>query len=168
MKRICFIAPSGYGKSTAIKILEKKYKIQNIKIAEPMYKMQEYFYSCIKTKIKGEQDGELLQFLGQKIRKENPTFLLDEFSQKLKNADQQTIITNDDCRPPDYEYLSKLGFVFVGINGFRHDRLDHSPINQKASIEWQNDIKCDYYVSNTSSLKDYEIQILSLMEKILW
>ena len=30
--KICFLAPSGYGKSTAIKILEKRYEIKNIKI----------------------------------------------------------------------------------------------------------------------------------------
>ena len=37
MYKICFIAPSGYGKSTAISILKKFYQLENIKIAEPLY-----------------------------------------------------------------------------------------------------------------------------------
>lgn len=71
MKKICFIAPSGYGKSTAVKLLSEMCDVKNIKIAEPLYELQNYFYDFINTKMKGEQDGELLQFLGAKIRKHN-------------------------------------------------------------------------------------------------
>ena len=77
--KICFLAPSGYGKTTAVKILSKHYKVKSIKIAEPLYELQKEFYNFIGKSITGEQDGELLQFLGKKIRKENPSFLLEKF-----------------------------------------------------------------------------------------
>ena len=122
--KLCFLAPSEYGKNTAVKILSQKYSIKNIKIAEPLYHLQSYFYNFISMPLKGEQDGELLQYLGQKIRKENPTFLLEQFSKELECSSHfQEIITNDDCRPPDYEFLKKLGFIFIKINGFKRSLI---------------------------------------------
>lgn len=167
MKKICFIAPSGYGKSTAIKILSKKYRIKNIKIAEPLYYIQNYFYDFINTKMKGEQDGELLQFLGAKIRKENPNFLIDIFSKKIeKNINFDGIITNDDCRPPDYKYLKNIGFIFVKINGYRRDRVDHSKVNDKSSLEWQNNINYDYVVDNLGDINEFSQNLDSLFCKL--
>ena len=42
--KICFLAPSSYGKSTAIKLLQKHFDIKNIRIAEPLYELQSDFY----------------------------------------------------------------------------------------------------------------------------
>ena len=53
MIKICFLAPSGYWKSTAVNILKAKYNVLNIKIAEPLYKMQEDFYKKLQLKMKG-------------------------------------------------------------------------------------------------------------------
>ena len=164
--KICFIAPSGYGKSTAIKILSEKFPIKNIKIAQPLYELQEKFYKFIGTNMTGEQDGELLQFLGAKIRKENPTFLLDEFSKRVAETDENYLITNDDCRPPDFEYLKNLGFVFVEIVGFKRERNDHSPINSKNALEWQNPIICDFKVENIKKIEDFRENLFNLMKKI--
>lgn len=164
--KICFIAPSGYGKSTAIKILSEKYPLKNIKIAQPLYELQEKFYKFISTQMTGEQDGELLQFLGAKIRKENPTFLLDKFSEKVAEIEGDCIITNDDCRPPDYEHLKSLGFIFVEIVGFKRERDDHSPVNSKNSLEWQNPIKCDFKVENIKDIEEYRKNLFDLMKKI--
>ena len=138
--KICFIAPSEYGKNTAVNILKKKYLVTNIKIAEPMYKLQNYFYDFIGTVMSGEQDGEMLQYLGKKIRQENNDFLINQFKTTLsKFSNYKGIITNDDCRPPDYKYLKDLGFTFVKINGFRRDRVDHTKSNPKSFLEWQRE-----------------------------
>ena len=153
--KICFLAPSGYGKSTAIKILSNYYNLKNIKIAEPLYELQDYFYKYISTEMIGEQDGEILQFLGIKIRKENSTFLLN-------------FITNDDCRPPDYEHLKNLGFIFIGINGYNRDRLDHRPSNPKLTIEWQGNMCCDYWVDNLGTMEEYEKNIIKLINQIIF
>lgn len=164
--KICFLAPTGYGKTTAVKILSKHYSICNIKIGEPLYELQKLFYEKIKTQLNGEQDGELLQFYGLKIRKENPTYLLDEFQKKLKDADNYEIITNDDCRPYDYERLKQLGFIFIKINGYKRLRQDHTPINENLKIEWQCNIPYDYEIDNLTDLETYENNLISLIKEV--
>ena len=117
--KICFLAPSEYGKNTAVKLLSSRYSVHNIKLAEPLYHLQNYFYSFIGKEMSGEQDGELLQYLGKKIRAECPQFLIKEFITELHRANNfRGIITNDDCRPPDYPTLKELGFIFIKINSY--------------------------------------------------
>ena len=164
--RICFIAPSSYGKSTAVEIIHKHFNSQNIKIAKPLYDLQAYFYYFIEKEIGNTQDGELLQFLGNKIRKENPTFLLDSFYQQVLNSNN-AIITNDDCRPPDYLFLKEMGFIFIKVKGFKRKRGDYVDANEKNKLEWQCELPCDYELDNTSTLKDYEKNILNLLKEIM-
>ena len=164
--KICFLAPSGYGKSTAIEILKKHYYIENIKIAEPLYKLQKDFYNLIGVDIKDKQDGELLQFYGKKIRKENEDFLLNCFKNKLNNSNT-TIITNDDCRPSDYSFLKNNGFIFIKINGFKRERRDKTQANLKDKIEWQSEIPYDYEVDNFGTLEEYENNIMEVINKII-
>ena len=165
-KLIAFIAPSGYGKSTAIEIIKEYYDIENIKIGKPLYDLQNEFYRKINKAIGNTQDGELLQFLGYKVRKENPNYLLNEFYNKLCSS-EKTIITNDDCRPNDYEFLKELGFIFIRINGFKRDRDDHTPVNSKSKLEWQEEIECDYEIDNYGDLETYRENVLEVIEKIL-
>lgn len=159
--KICFLAPSGYGKSTAIEILKQHYSITNIKIGEPLYRLQDNFYKTIGIDIGNRQDGELLQFYGYKIRKENPIYLINTFLQRVENYDG--IITNDDCRPYDYQYLKDNGFIFIKINGYCHDRDDHIKADSKLNLEWQTNIPCDYEISNNSTLDNYEDELLKVM-----
>lgn len=160
--KICFLAPSGYGKSTAIEILKKHYSITNIKIAEPLYRLQDNFYKTIGIDIENKQDGELLQFYGCKIRKENPMYLINTFFEEVEKYDG--IITNDDCRPYDYQYLKDNGFIFIKINGYCHDRDDHTKADSKMNLEWQDNIPCDYEISNDSTMDNYECELLKMME----
>ena len=165
--KLCFIAPSEYGKNTAISILRIKYNIINIKLGEPLYKLQDYFYRFIRKTMNGEQDGELLQYLGKKIRKENPTFLLDEFYKKFNKAMKTScIITNDDCRTPDFNFMKELGFVFIKINGYKRNRIDHTKSNPNSPLEWQNDIACDYVVDNLGTLEDYAKNLFEIVDLI--
>lgn len=164
--KICFLAPSGYGKSTAIEILKKHFDVENIKLAEPLYELQKAFYDKLGIDIGDKQDGELLQFLGKKVRKEHATFLLDEFDKKLEKA-SATIISNDDCRPDDYQHLKEQGFIFVKINGFKRERDDVTQADSKAKIEWQSEIPFDYEIDNTGTKEEYEEKILNLMNKLL-
>jgi hypothetical protein len=167
--KICFLAPSTFGKSTAVDIFKKNFneKIKNIKIAEPLYYLQSVFYDFIGKDIEGKQDGELLQFYGVKIRQEKPEFLLNYFKQKIDENSDAKIILNDDCRPYDYDFLKLLGFIFIRINGQYRNREDHSPIDKKAALEWQTGIPCDYEVNNLGTLEEYEENILQLFERII-
>ena len=164
--KICFLAPSSYGKSTAIEILQKYFNIENIKIAEPLYELQNSFYKKLGIDIGDKQDGELLQFYGKKVRKEDSNFLLNEFKNKVDKVSSD-IITNDDCRPDDYIFLKEMGFIFVKINGYRRDRNDITLADSKSSIEWQNKIPFDYEINNYGTLEEYEYDLLNLMNNIL-
>lgn len=165
--KICFVAPSGYGKTTAVKILSNHYNTVNVKIGKPLYDLQDYFYEKIKAKLQGEQDGELLQFYGMKVRKENPSFLIEDFKRRLDEVSQDTeIITNDDCRPNDYDYLKNLDFIFIKIDGYRRDRIDHSSSNPNLKLEWQSEIPFDYILPNLTNIIDYEQEILKLIEEV--
>ena len=57
-KLIAFIAPSGYGKSTAIEIIKEYYDIENIKIGKPLYDLQNEFYRKINKAIGNTKDVE--------------------------------------------------------------------------------------------------------------
>lgn len=160
--RISFLAPSGYGKTTAINILKKHYELTNIRIADPLYELQQNFYKQIQLNIGDKQDGELLQFFGRKVRKESPSYLLEEFRKKVESTD--LIVSNDDCRPFDYEFLKALGFVFIKINSYTRDREDHTKASLKSSLEWQEDIPYDYEIDNYKDLISYERVLLNLME----
>lgn len=164
--KICFLAPSGYGKSTAIEILKKHYVIKNIKIGEPLYELQSDFYKKIGKNICNKQVGELLQFYGKKIRKENSEYLLKVFKEKLDKT-SENIITNDDCRPDDYVFLKKENFIFIKINGYKRDRDDITAINNKDTIEWQTNIPFDYEIDNLGTIEEYEEKLINLINKIV-
>lgn len=164
MIKICFLAPSGYGKSTAIELLSKHFDVLNVKIAAPLYEMQESFYKRLGMKIEN-QDGELLQFLGQKVRKENKYYLLDTFKKTVKNINAE-IISNDDCRPMDYKFLKDMGFIFIRINGYSHERKDHTKIDKKSSLEWNCEIPFDYEVDNIGTIEEYEENLKRVILKI--
>lgn len=166
--KLSFLAPSGYGKDTAVSLLKKHYNIENIKIGTPLYELQNYFYEKLGLNIGDKQDGELLQFFGIKVRKESPGYLLDIFQKQVLqyNDDKNLIITNDDCRTYDYECLKDLGFIFIKINGFKRNRLDKTDADRSLLLEWKSDIPYDYEVDNFSSLEEYEKNLISLIEVI--
>jgi len=164
--KISFIAPNFYGKSTAVEIVQKHFCSKNVKIAQPLYELQKHFYNFIERDIGDTQDGELLQFLGIKIRKENPTFLLDTFYKNVMSI-KSNIITNDDCRPLDYEFLKQMGFIFIKINGFKREREDYIKANEKSKIEWQSEIPWDYEVDNIGTIEEYEKNILKTLKEII-
>lgn len=167
MIKICFLAPSGYGKSTASEILESEYNAKVIKIAKPLYELQSDFYNKLGIDIGNKQDGELLQFYGYKVRKESPKYLLQSFYEYMSACEGVSeVIINDDCRPMDYEALKEMGFIFVKINGYKRDRDDHVKANSKSSLEWQDSIPYDYEIENFGSMEEYVDSVLKLVDKI--
>lgn len=165
--KICFLAPSGYGKSTASKFIESEFNAKVIKIGKPLYDLQSEFYNRLGIDIGDRQDGELLQFYGYKVRKESPKYLLNTFYEYLCNCEGVSdVLINDDCRPMDYEALKEMGFVFVKINGYKRDRDDHVQVDSKSSLEWQCSIPYDYEVDNFGTMEEYADNILSLVRKI--
>lgn len=168
--KIAFIAPSGYGKTTGAEILHRIYGSKNLKLAKPLYDIQNYFYKILNVNVGDRQDGELLQFLGNKIQRDHPYFLADNFYERLKEISNEctmSIITNDDCRPHNYPFLKQMGFIFVGISGIIRNRDDITIANREDSVEWSNEILCDYFVENKGSLLNYEYNLRGLVKRIV-
>ncbi len=166
--RLTFLAPSSYGKDTAVKLLKDIYNLIDIKIGEPLYELQSTFYKKINCDMKGEQDGELLQFFGEKIRKENATYLTNNFLERLEAAEKlnYSIITNSDARMPDLITLEKLGFIFIKINGKARERKDHTKSNEKHALEIHSEIDFDYEVDNFGSIDEYKDNLINLVKRI--
>lgn len=171
--RICFIGPSGLGKSTCSYLLKKHFqnKVKIIKLAEPLYKIQQKIYNNFELKINENiQDGELLQLLGKRVQKLNPTFLAKKFLNKLKSNNNKQIIINDDCRPHNFKYLKENNFIFIAING--HSRIrtnDLSKINKKDSVEWTKTnslFNADFIIKNDGTKADLNKKIIELITKI--
>jgi len=135
---LSFLSPTGFGKTTAVKLLARHFHVRNIKLAQPLYEMQDMIYNRLKKTIVG-QDGELLQFLGNKIQRDYPEFLAKEFWNNLQKTllDNPEFILNDDCRPHNYPFLKKFGFIFIKIDSFLRLREDKMPIDPTHSIEYK-------------------------------
>jgi len=133
------------------------------KIAAPLYEFQALFYSRLGKSISG-QDGELLQFIGEKIERECPGWLAARFLDEVaRHAD--SIVLNDDCRINSYVYLKQAGFVFVKVatrKAIRESRLrrDHSALNRKHITEFGFDrFEQNFVIDNNGSLASAAAQI---------
>lgn len=167
--KLSFLAPSGYGKTTAAGITSDLFQAVNIRLAAPLYELQRVIYDFIGKELNNKQDGELLQFLGAKIQREDPRFLALKFFENLVHAvihQSPAIITNDDCRPHNYPYLKAWGFTFVLINGFRRTRLDHTPIDPQNELEWHvGQIPHDISIENTGDIVELRSAIREMMQR---
>ncbi len=109
-----------------------------------------------------------MQYFHHKIRKENPIYLLDVFNQRVKDIeDSFSIITNDDCRPADYQLLKDMGFIFIKVIGYRRETGYRTLPNDNLPIEWQYGIPYDYILNNFSDLIEYRKDLLKLMNIIM-
>lgn len=165
--KLAFLAPSGYGKTTAVEFIHSIYGAINLKLAAPLYELQDNYYKMLHINNFGKQDGELLQFFGNKIQREYPYFLADSFYEQLKQISKENhIVTNDDCRPHNYDFLKEMGFIFVKIVGKYHNREDVTLIDPSHPVEWGSDIPFDFVLENNGTLLEYESNIRKLVKII--
>ncbi len=121
--RVALFGLPGAGKSTSAGVLrhllaERGHQVAVVKIAAPLYDVQEAFYRRACAPLDdGQQDGQLLNFLGSHFRAAAPGFLITDFGQRCSGAllgGADTIIC-DDARPADLEGLRAQGFALVRI-----------------------------------------------------
>lgn len=136
--RVCFFGPTGSGKSTLAEHLTRRYDAELIKVAEPLYRLQDTFYQMLGVPRHG-QDGELLQFLAQKIEREQAGWLGRTMLDKVRSS-ANPIVINDDCRWNSYPELERAGFVFVRVRTSPEQmrgrlRQDHTPVRADHAVE---------------------------------
>jgi dCTP deaminase len=169
--KICLYGPTGSGKTTVAQHLVLKFGAKLIKIAEPLYTMQNSFYEMLGTQVSG-QDGELLQFMAYKIEKEFPHWLARQFLQKVHSSDG-SLVVNDDCRFNSYLELKADDFVFVRVYSApmvveERLRKDHTSIDPNHLVEQGFEkFEPDYTIDNNGPLEKTFSQIDSIMETLI-
>jgi cytidine deaminase len=122
VKKVCLVAPSGAGKSTAASHLVESFRKRGLsariyKLAEPLYDLQSQVYARARRPIeRHRQDHRLLELIADEMRRINPTSILEDFMERVAAAPEQVVV-NDDLRDLDTDYaaLREAGFVFIKI-----------------------------------------------------
>ncbi len=148
MNSICFIGPSGTGKTTAAKFLASCYRYTRISLASPIKGIVKDIYKSMSVNLEGK-DNILERHIAKILENNKPNFLFDEFSKKYNGH-----VVNDDCRLNNYSKLKRLGFIFVRIDGPIRKRLaDANSVIDSGSLS-SDAIQEDYKIINTGSILD--------------
>ncbi len=123
MIKLAVYGLSGCGKSTVARIIADyfsagKKTIEFIKLAYPLYKIQQVYYETAGGKIDFyEQDQLLLESIAANLRRISSLSLVNDFMERLKKSEADVVI-NDDIRDyqTDYPALKKEGFIFVKVH----------------------------------------------------
>ncbi|MFW3165010.1 dephospho-CoA kinase [Pseudomonas syringae pv. syringae] len=137
--RLSLVAPSGSGKSTAASYLHEYFthlglKVRILKLAAPLYRLQERFYSEACAALSpGTQDQKLLEQVARQLRLIDPFALVKAFAQELEKTDADVVI-NDDLRDDqiDWPYLKE--------NGFKVIKIVTDPLSRQQRLESRKDI----------------------------
>jgi hypothetical protein len=168
--RLCLYGPTGSGKSTIARYLVDRHGADLVKVADPLYRLQEHFYRFIGVPVAG-QDGELLQFFAHKIERERPGWLGLEVGARVRSA-TGPLVVNDDCRANAYRALEGLGFVFVRVRTApaeirRRSRPDRTPVDPDHPVEQGFEaFRQDYTVDNDGSLTDTLAAVENLLGEL--
>lgn len=180
--RIALFGLPGAGKSTSAEIFQKAFsaiglRVAVIKLAAPLYDVQEFFYSRVRNTIRpGQQDGALLNFLGSHFRNIDPKFLIEDFVERCSFSDLggADVILCDDARPLDLEKLAEQGFSLVQISApdalrraRKKNRDDRTSGNDQHPTETAGSpVKHDFDLDNSGKLLTLEKQIHSLVRTL--
>lgn len=168
---VSLVGPTGSGKTTIANAMLSVFDATLIKIAAPIYEMQEYLYNKLGMAV-NSQDGELLQYLASKIERESPGWLAKKF---IENARENTsaLIINDDCRLNAYRYLQNEGILFIRVvtsQATRRKRLRSDHIHLDVHHETEkgfSHIDCKYSVDNNGPLSITVNTLVELLSREL-
>lgn len=179
--RICLVGPSGSGKSTVASLIKKKVEQQKktvgvLRLAEPLYKIQELFYQESGLQISTyQQDQQLLEKIAIEMRKISSVSLIDNFLSRLAVTSHDLLI-NDDLRDHliDWPRMAAAGFIVIRVvtdPSIRHSRLksrdditrvEKSQLNQQIAL-----INSTFVLVNNGNLDHLDVQVTGIMPYLL-
>jgi hypothetical protein len=178
MKRLALYGSGGAGKSSCARFMQEKMdeielKIVRVRLAEPLYALQEAVYSAAGRPLDDPttQDEALLSSIASHMRRINPEALIWPLWRHIDNALASERIPDllvcEDSRPPDRRYLTELKFKFLHIDApaealisRRQSRRDISPTPAPAITECQAG---DTSLRNDSTIDLFRMRVRAFM-----
>ncbi|MBF6063533.1 hypothetical protein IU500_18785 [Nocardia terpenica] len=145
-----------------------------VKVAAPLYELQQAFYTRLGQPLPaGQQDQQLLEALARLIRRRHARFLVDDFLTRAAAA-HADVLVNDDVRSYDIDYpeLRRRGWTAVRIStsddlrGKRLAAQGYVSLSD-ASTTGVDAIEVDYEIRNDGTLADLETTVSHLMNQVL-
>ncbi|MGQ0840311.1 cytidine deaminase [Actinokineospora sp.] len=181
--RVALFGLPGAGKSTSAGLLrqtlaELGYHIAVVKLAAPLYDVQDFFYTRTDSPLAdGQQDGALLNFLGSHFRRTAPEFLLADFAERCANATLggADVIICDDARPTDLDGLADQGFRIARItvpDALRRARKvgrgDRTVGNDEHPTEAGGEsVTSDFEIDNSGGVAELADRIVELAKALM-
>lgn len=179
MKRLKLglLGTTGVGKDTCVTIIKdhfQEWSFSPLRLADPLYQAQEAIYKiCQKEKDFYSQDGELLNFLGNHMRKINPNVLKESFLTKVQDCDMHILCP--DIRAVDVPFMRQAGFTIIHIEA--DPRLTHERRQRRGDLSLGETHHAtelgitpslyDHRLVNNGSLEAFRTNIINLMTTLI-
>ncbi|QVJ03515.1 AAA family ATPase (plasmid) [Nocardiopsis eucommiae] len=178
--KIALYGLPGAGKSTLAHLLVEEatsrgWNSSVVKIAEPLYDIQRYVYERAGLPLQDayQQDGMLLNVLGENLKRINPNALIDDIAQRVADLDLDHIPICDDMRGDAAPKLANLGFTLVQVTApdqlrrqRKQKRADLTAGDDKHVTEVPVSRDPDYQIVNDGDLDKLRAQASYLIERV--
>lgn len=176
-----FAGKMGSGKSTAIKLIKEELterSVELIKLAEPLYDIQEYIYRRISSVYKRPddfiKDRKLLQFLGTNWGRDTISTSLwvdiwkAEVTHILQNAPDILVVCDDIRFDEEASMLKALGGTLVQIQT-EEKRIEDTGFSGHKSESGVDFKHVDFIIENNGTLDDLKNALLEINSRTgLW
>lgn len=169
---ITFTGKAGSGKSTAIEILKEisKKPVVNLKLAQPLYDIQEYIYNRVESAYKRSEffkkDRWMLQTLGSGLRERlSDSIWLDLWKAEVDKAlATDAIVVCDDVRYPNESLAVKEleGVVIEITSPYAYERGVQGGIANHSSEQGLPSHMIDFTIKNDSTVEVYRNRLIDL------
>lgn len=181
--RLALFGRPGAGKSTSSAIFRgvleaAGHAVAVVKLAAPLYDVQDAFYERGGFPLMpGQQDGELLNFLGSHFRSVSQPFLLEDFGRRCGRASLlgAAVILCDDARPADLAGLRERGFWLVRVSAPAAVRLRRKAqrgdrtagLDDHSTEDGVEQASADLEISNAGTMAELELQAATVAAELV-